>query len=71
MPLIRRSRVDNYLAPVLTRSPRDLPAPIEAPKITVVVGGWGRQEPLRACLLASHRHPWVYARFIRKLARTP
>ena len=26
MPLIHRSRVDNYLAPVRSRSPRDLPA---------------------------------------------
>jgi len=56
--LIQRSRVDNHLMPVRSRSLRDLPgSQHESPRICA--GNWPvvPEEALQAYLLASRRHP--------------
>ena len=58
MTPIQRSRVDNHRVPVRSRSLQDLPrSPSSHPASALVIGRRDRQGALRACLLASRRHP--------------
>ena len=72
MTLIQRSRVDNHLMPVRSRSLRDLPgSQHESPRICA--GNWPvvPEEALQAYLLASRRHPGYLHRSSTSLCTAP
>ena len=71
MTLIQRSRVDNYLVPVRSRSLRDLPrGPSSHPVSALVIGRWDRRgSPGMPPGIAPPS--WVFAQFIHKLVHSP